>query len=272
MILTGKTIHRISRSFDELMSDRFDGRTFSTLFMDIREVAKSLRPQLRANDQEDNAKAVARDLEHFADVCDFIAHPTRDTKSRSNRNLMPSIGERILKDARAVLDCNTQSQSPSDTPAITESLISVDSCILGVVACLGSVLLPRNKNLNVQEVVKFLLSRKSQIALCIADALDGRLYDIEKRGLCVLQVLSYEGEYRLYCCVSGPYFGEPLGGGGFFKVGFPVMLTGAKDIDHVLSPYEGRSTVLVEETIEALDGPYIETYRGDDGLLHVRRI
>jgi hypothetical protein len=253
LVLSRKMRASIESCLDGICSDTFAEGAIRELMISLREFTRQIGAI------EGDSVRVAP-IKHFLEVCDFIGHSNRDRGV-----LEANIRVRSERIADALASGNALDWASS---TVVEEALHSDSIVAGMLTTAWLFISTFDPNIDRSSVL-CAWERKRDIALCLISLLqDSTIRLREKRGRAHLFVLSYEGNYRLYCRVFGSRAEEDglARTGGRFAVapGFPVIVTDAPDIDAVLKAH-GREDVVAE----SLPG-VIETYRGSDLRLHVR--
>ena len=246
----------IERCLAELSEGQFGERTVKELLIDLRELGRKVAGE--------RATAPGRAVADFVEVCDFVAHGNRDRghTARFIRDQAESLADAIARGQHEPL-----SEWGVVDPVGGEQVVGA---MLGVAWMYLRGFDPTPS----QDTVNPLLEWQHEIALCMISLLQDSFIELEsKKGIASLHVVSHEGFYRLYCRLYGSKINAEaqarMGGSGQVIVEFPVIITGAPDIDGVLPP---TTSEWHELPAAPPDPPIIEAYRANDGRLHVRII
>ncbi len=225
--------------------------------IDLRELARSA-PQIGLNDPK-----FRNVFMNFVDVCDFIAHTNR-TKGLFESKIRKQ-SERMA-DALASGD-QTRWDKVTNIPLVAD----MGSIVSGLLGTSFLCLCHFDKTLS-PSFLEPAHRRTDEIALCIISLLQDSIIKLKDDcGEAILHVLVHEGYFRLYCRVHGSRIEADArrrtGGSGRVAIGFPVLVTQARDVDEVLPPYTPELGLLEEHFTLP---PLIETYRNADGRLCVR--
>jgi len=256
-VLSRKVKSSVERCLNEITSGSFTETTVKELMIDLRELARSA-PQIGLDDPR--FRNVFLD---FVDVCDFIAHTNR-TKGTFETKIREQC-ERMA-DALASGDQNRWN-NVRNIPLVAE----MDAIVSGMLGTSFLFLCHFDKTLS-PSFLEPAYRRRDEIALCIISLLQDSIIRLKNdRGVAVLHVLVHEGYFRLYCRVHGSRIETDARrrtyGSGRVAIGFPVLVTRAKDFDKLLPPY----TPEIDPKGEHFTPPtLIETYRNPDGRLCIR--
>lgn len=255
-VVSRKTRLSVERRLAEIVDGAFSEPAVKDLMVDLRELA-------RAFPQDGGQPRFDRAITHFLEVCDFIAHGTRD-RGVIERTVRARVEG--LSDAYVRGDDAKWAQFSS-----AQDVISGDELAAGLLGMAFLVLSVGSPDLD-RRPLQRAFERKRDIALCIISILQDSIVELKSgAGQALLHIVSFEGRYRLYCQVLGSTLEQQArlktGGSGHLILAFPVVATEAEDIDHVLPQLSEESPLF--------DGPpgpppVVETYRAPDGLLHVR--
>jgi len=130
-----------------------------------------------------------------------------------------------------------------------------------------------------REQLNSVFEDKADMSLCIISLLQDTIIKLDKnQGVAILHVLDHEGQYRLYCRVLGSSIESEsrkrTGGSGHLILGFPVIVTNAKNIDNLQFNDQNEEETINKDLsfVQYNNKPprLIETYRGEDDNLHVK--
>jgi hypothetical protein len=248
-ILSRKIKQSILEGIDVLRFGPFVERDVKALLIDLREIAKYMLKSLAAERNEFTAM-----LREFVDVCDFVAHASRD------RGLV----ERTVRDHVKTLHASL-TLSPEEFSQIPVTQVLNANKFVLALAGVSSFALGKLQDMRGEFDATELVERQSEIALCILSLLQDSFISLkEEEGFGVLQLMPHEGKYRLYCRVVNSKIEREArartGGTGKLVLGFPVMVSTADCLD---------STIL-SHGHEVFPQPILETFRGPTGILQVR--
>jgi hypothetical protein len=258
-VLSRKVKASIERCLFDIFEGRFAEPTIKELLVDLRELAFQFPTGKGDEPKLDQA------ITDFVDVCNFVAHPNKD---RGN------IAKRIKTHAEKIADAIAKGgdEVASEILAV-EHIIHGDTIVAGMLGFAFRYLSSFKKDIQRDSLLPA-WERRNDIALCIISILqDATIRLKNEKWSAHLHVVSYEGYYRLYCSILGSRVDQDArartGGTGHVVIGFPVIVTGALDIDGVLPKATGLLSILPDVTQLH---PIVETYRRPDGSLHVRAI
>lgn len=222
------------------------------LLIDLREAAKYMRDRLSG---DPNFPAIQ--YKNFIEVCDFIAHASRD------RGLIESLVRRHVQRLHNSLDSAGVEQPQSiSVDGVLNANAMVPTLASIAYLCLSST--DETIDIGYFREVK---ERESEIVLCIMSLLQDSYIDLkEEEGYAVLQLYPYNGHHRVYCRVLNSKIEreaiERIGGNGQLVLGFPVVIGTAP------------CTTSDELNIANIDlpSPIFETYRDSELTLKLRRL
>lgn len=248
-VLSRKVRSSIFEGIELLRFSPFTERDVKTLLVDLRELAKYMAKAL-ASETNDLTNLMAE----FIEVCDFIAHASRD------RGLI----ERMVREHARTLHSSVSLTPDAFAKVPVAGVLNANRFVLALAAvsafALGNLDTKRR-----QTYVKELLERQSEIELCVLSLLQDSFIGLkEGEGFGVLQLMPYEGKYRVYCRVMHSKIEQEArtrtAGDGKLALVFPVMVSGAECVDpdiltcdHVVFPQ-----------------PIFETFRDENLRLQVR--
>jgi hypothetical protein len=220
-----------------------------TLLIDLREVAKYMAISLK---HETNDFTVL--ISEFIEVCDFIAHASRD------RGLV----EKMVRAHVEKLHTHLDMRSDDFSKIPMSGVLNANKFVLAL-AGISSFALDNLDPRTGPTKVKELMERQSEIALCIMSLLQESIIQLkEGAGFGVLQLIPHEGKYRIYCRVLNSKIEQEAkartGGSGTLVLGFPVMISDMKCVD----------PVILHCNHTAFPQPIFETYRDKNLLLQLR--
>lgn len=248
-ILSRKIKRSILNGIDILRFGSFTESDVKTLLIDLREVAKYMVKSVK---HETNDFTIL--TSEFIEVCDFIAHASRD------RGLVEKIVRAHVDKLHTHLDMR-----PDDFSKIPVSGVLKANKFVLALAGIASFALgnldPKTGPTKVQE----LQERQSEIALCIMSLLQDSVIQLkEGAGFGVLQLMPYEGKYRIYCRVLNSKIEQEAkartGGSGTLVLGFPVMISDMECVD----------PIILHCNHTAFPQPIFETYRDENLLMQLR--
>lgn len=205
-------------------------------------------------------------LANFADVCDFIAHTNR------NRGIFE---ERIRAHADKVAQVLEQGGDGDWQQATAVEIIShVDQFTIALLATAFLFLNTCDKKFSYKNLA---LSRMrwTEIGLCIASLLQDSTIRLKGgNGVAVLHLLVYQGFYRVYCRVLGSKVEQDAksrtSGLGHICLGFPVLLTGSVNTEHLLPAH---TPDWIGSDDKFIKPPLVfETFRAPNGSLLLRHL
>lgn len=259
-VLSRKTKVSVERRIAEIMEGRFTESAVKELLIDLRELARQIPTGTpEAPPQFDKS------FIHFIEICDFVAHSNRDRGV-----IETNVREHAERIAAALAGGGDQDWL---TLTAVKQIIHADGVVAGMLGTAQLFLLSFNESLQRDYLIPA-FERKDEIALCIISLLQDAIIRLKgNHGFASLHVQVYEGQYRLYCSILGSRMERDArqltGGSGSVVFGFPVIDTGAKDLDGILSLRTRNSFMLPPGENIPLPS-IVETYRETDGSLHVR--
>ena len=254
-VLSRKTKASIEHCLAQVVDGTFAESTIKELMVDLRELARKFP---RDGGQPKYDKAFA----HFLEVCDFVVHANRD-RGVIEKNVRAHVEG--LADALAKGDSEKWAKVSS-----VRNVIHGDELVAGMLGMTYLSLSPHDANPDTRGLERA-FGRKSDIALCIISILQDSIIELKDgSGHALLHMVSFDGRYRLYYQVLNSKVEQDArartGGTGRLILGFPVVVTNAEDIDHIL-PQLSEASPMLDDPVPP---PVIETYRALDGVLHVR--
>jgi len=269
--LSRKTKISIARNLQSLINKTYDELCIKELLVDLREISNKIikgepKPGAVRNEKLDQV------FKDFVDICNCIAHPNRDISGVLEKN----IRKHVDKMAKA-FDKNEERVSLSDLAKV-DKVITGDSIVGAMLASIFLYISKYDSSIS-REQLNSVFEDKADISLCVISLLQDTIIKLDKnQGLAILHVLDYEGQYRLYCRVLGSSIErdarERTGGSGHIIIGFPVIVTNARNIDNLEFSEHNEEVHLNREfsfiKYDKKLPPIIETYRGEDKNLHVR--
>ncbi|MGB4062827.1 MAG: hypothetical protein WBK19_03260 [Azonexus sp.] len=236
-----------------LKSGRFTETDVKALLIDLREVAKYMRDRLSSETNE-----FTRKNKEFIEVCDFIAHASRD------RGIIETNVRNHVQRLHAALETSTLEEF-QNIPV--ENVINANALVLALGGLAFFCFSSTDKDIS-NEFVSPLIERQSEIALCILSLLQDSIIELkDEEGFAALQLYPYEGTYHVYCRVINSRIEREAksrtDGQGRVILGFPVMVSAAKSL---LS----ADDLGIEDS--NFPFPIFETYRDEQGNLALRRL
>jgi len=268
LVLSRKLAISIKRNLKLLIDRTYGEDTIKMLLIDLREFLLEYIYQSARNNKTKNEvfDPLFKDLR---DICDCIAHSNRD------RGV---IEENIRSHIKKIIDALDAGNKTWDNVGKVDKLINGDSVVGALVSIINLFILKTNSTIERDQLIQ-IFHDKSNISLCIISLLQDIVVELEnKKDLAILHVRERDGTYRLYCNVfvslDGRVSNIQSGRPGYFTIGFPVIITSAKNIDG-LHFYEQDTEVNFAKDWSAIKHrdeppPLIETYRGEDKKLHVK--
>lgn len=256
-VLSRKVKSSVERCINEVITGSFTETTIKELMIDLRELARSA-PKIGLDDPKYRSVFL-----EFVDICDFIAHTNR------KKGLFESkIRERSERMADAL---TSGDQSHWEKVTKVPPVGDMGSIVEGLLGTSFLFLRQFEKTLSPS---LFLLARRKKIelAFCIISLLQDSIIELKDDcGVAILHILVHEGYFRLYCRVHGSRIETEAmrrtDGSGRIAIGFPVLVTRARDVDQIL-PQCTPGLGPMEDHFSL--PPLIETYRNADGRLRVR--
>lgn len=246
----------IERNLNSLIDKTYDETNIKELLIDLREIGNEIKSSA-GKSSESNAEAFDQTFVDFIDICNCIAHSNRlrGVLEENIRNHVDKIQTVLNKGGEADF---------SEATAV-ERVINGDSIVAAMLASIFLYLTTYDKEFDKEKLAP-VFEDKADISLCIISLLQDTAVTLKNRtGVSLLHVLPHEGKYRLYCRVLNSSIQresrERTGGTGSFVLGFPVVVTNAKNIDELQ----------FNENADELSR-IIETYRDTNGTLHARFI
>lgn len=244
-ILSRKVRKSIRVGIETLEAGKFTEHDLKTLLIDLREIAKYLRPAI--SDRADFNKM----LSDFTEVCDFVAHSSR------TYGLVQKAGNVHLKALSSRLELPVDEFTNLPVPSYIDA--DVFSGIIFVVAGLAL------KDLSQDRIAASAKKCQDDVALCVMSLLqDSNVRFKDNEGLGVLHLMPYEGKYRIYCQALGSKMEQEAkartGGAGKVIFGFPVVISSVRCEDpDILGCDFGTDPA-----------PIFETYRDENSILRMR--
>lgn len=185
-ILSRKVRHSILEGIEMLRYGPFTERDVKALLIDLREITKYMVKALAADSNDFTAL-----LRDFVEVCDFIAHASRD------RGLVEKTVRTHVKLLHASLTL-----SPEQFARVPVAQVLNANKLVLALAGVSSFALGNLEPKHRESDAKELQERQSEIALCILSLLQDSFISLkEEEGFGVLQLMPHDGRYRLYCRV-----------------------------------------------------------------------
>lgn len=270
-VLSRKTKIAIARNLKSLIDRTFTEPTVKELLVDLREISKKILEPKEGTVRNEKMDQIFKD---FVDICNCIAHPNRDISGVLEKNIRSHV------DKMATALRNNEEKIGLSEFSSVDKVISGDAIVCAMLASIFLYISKYDSTFN-RDHLNSVFEDKEDISLCIISLLQDTTIRLKDHGTAILHVMDYEGQYRLYCKVLRSTVDrdakERTGGEGHIIVGFPVMLTNAKNIDN-LKFYDHNGEVFINKDLSFLRdsekiSPLIETYRSDiDGKLHVKFI
>jgi hypothetical protein len=249
-VLSRKIIHAIRRNLEALQSGQFAEREVKELLIDVRELAKYVRPRIADGDPK-----FISSYDQFIDVCDCIAHANR----------IKGLIERNIRAYMQKLYANIHTLNFSQFEKLpVEDVLTGDSIVAALLATIHLSMSTYDGAFK-PEAMEPVLVNRDDIALCVISLLQDSTIELkEDEGNAMLHVLTHEHKYHLYCRVLNSLIQrearERTGGTGIVFFNFPVIITNAKCTDS-------------DELSAGPDLPkIIEVHRIQNGLLRVKII
>lgn len=217
LVLPRKISRSILEGIEVLCSASFTEKDVKALLIDLREPAKYLKGSLDTNDYTNH-------LNDFIEVCDFMAHASRD------RGLI----EKTVRNHVKNLHTKPNLTSDKFAKLPIARVLNADDIVLAL-AVVSAFVLDRLDKQNQTIQKEIIEERRPDIGLCIMSLLQDSFICLKEGGYGVLQLMPYEGKYRLYCQVHQSIIEreakDRTGGKGKLILGAPVMISSAKCID-----------------------------------------
>lgn len=254
MILSRKILFSVLNNLDKIVSGQFTEETVKLLLIDLREPAKAMLPFPEMDPKHIEARR------RFIEVCDFIAHPNKDRGD---------LEKEIRAHAEKMADAFQLGGERWQAVTANRKTIHGGEIVNGLQLVL-SLYLHTHGRLRLEKVVDAFRTHLDDLSLCIISILQDSVIQLnDNRGQAILNLVTHDQYYWLYCQVFGSRAETDArartGGTGRFVLGFPVIVTNAKDHDHVLA--EAPDGVTVDDIAQP---DIVETYRGVDGRLCLR--
>jgi len=239
----------IERNLKALVDKTYTESTIKELLIDLREIGKRIK-----HSSGEGPEMFDRAFSDFIDVCDCIAHSNR-IKGVLEENI-----RRHVEKIAATLE-EGGNRPFSDVSAVGR-VLNGDAIVAAMLSTIFLYLSTYDKDFDRDQLLP-VFEDKADISLCIISLLQDSTIALKQgHGHALLHVLDHEGQYRLYCQVLGSSIERDArartGGTGRLILGFPAILTNARNIDGLCFNQSDEIPKL------------IETYRGDDGRLHAR--
>lgn len=248
--LSRKILHSVRDSIERLKSPYFDERDVKALLVDLRELAKYLKNRLPGE-----TTPFTHMNTEFIDVCDFIAHASRDR----------GVVERNVRQHARLLYSKLETATVEEFTAVpVEGVLNADALVTAMLGIAFLGLSSCDKSITA-EFFSDIYKRKDEVALCILSLLQDLIIDLkEEEGFAFLHLMPHEGFYRLYCRVINSRIEREsrarTGGSGRMSLNFPVAFSSAKCIDDL------------PDCATAELPPIFETYRDEQMVLRVRAV
>ena len=253
--LSRKVLFSVLGNTHKILTGDFTEDHLKCLMIDLRELANEMNNNPSPNLKDNLA------LERFLEACDFVAHTNK------NRGI---ITEQIEAHADKIASALRNPNENGQISIFLQEGVSANQIVHGLFITLG-VFLRRFDLYGEDTIVDAFVKHGDDIALCIISILqDSRIRLMDNKGWAILYIAVFENRYGLYCRLH-EFKIELPGVEGAIKpdpqiLRFPVILTGAKDTDHVL-----LDAATDEAQLKGISEPkLIETCRGEDRKLHVR--
>lgn len=246
----------IERNLSRLIDKTYDESTIKELLIDLREIGNEIKSSA-GKTNEPNAEKFDQYFEDFIDICNCIAHSNR------LRGVLENNIRAHIEKIQNVLNEGGDADYYEATKV--ERIINGDSIVVAMLSAIFLYLNTYDKKFD-REKLNPVFEDKANISLCIISLLQDTTVTLKQNtGVSILQILSHEGNYRLYCRVFNSSIQreaqERTGGAGKLIFGFPVIVTSAENIDNLQ----------FNENDEGMP-KVIETYRDDNNNLHARFI
>lgn len=248
-VLSRKVRRSIFDGIEVLRYSPFTEGDVKALLVDLRELAKYMVKGL-AHETNGFTKLMAE----FIEVCDFIAHASRD------RGLI----EKIVRTHVRTLHENIRVTPEEFVKIPVTGVLYANNFVLAL-ASISAFALGYLDTKVCKTGIQELYERQSEIALCILSLLQDSVISLkDEEGFGVLQLMPYEGKYRIYCRVIHSKIEQEArvrtGGSGKLVLGFPVMFSAAECVD----------PVILSCNHEVFPQPIFETYRDENLRLQLR--
>jgi hypothetical protein len=256
--LSRKTKISIARNLQSLIDKTYDERCVKELLIDLREISNRIIKG-DPNSRTTRIEQFDQIFKDFVDICNCITHPNREISGVLEKNI-----RRHIKKMAQGLNQNQENVSPADFMKV-DTVITEDSIVSAMLASIY-LYISKYDSTYTREQLNPVFEDKANVGLCVISLLQDTIIKLsEDKGIAILHVMDHEGQYRLNCRVLGSSIDkdsrEMTRGVGHVSIGFPVVVTNAKNIDNLKFNLCSKKLP-----------PLIETYRGEDKNLHVRFI
>jgi len=251
-ILSRKILKSVEDGIQCIKLGTFTETEIKALLIDLREVAKYMRDRLSGDTND-----FTTHNRNFIEVCDFIAHASRD------RGVIEGIVRRHVRHLRESLESSTVDQFQRIP---IDGVLNANAMVLSIVGIAYFCLSSNDASIGI-DYFREVHERQSEVAQCIMSLLQDSFIELkEEEGYAALQLYPHNGQYRIYCRVlKSKIEGEAqerTGGNGRIVLGFPVVI--------------GAATCTASEELDIADDefpfPIFETYRDSDLILKLRRL
>lgn len=259
IVLSRKVMLSVSRGVEALNRGQFDESVVKMLLYDLRELARAA-PKIGLDDPK-----FASTFSDFVEICDFLAHSNR-TKGLFERKIRQKAEE-------IAFAINSGDEDKFKAAMSFVPIVNIEQVVAGMLGTAALFLIKGLPDFS-KNYLTAAFERREEIGLCILSLLQDTTIQLnDNAGRVIMNIISYDGRYRLYCRILGSRAQTDAriraGGNGRLILGFPVIETSIKNLDGVLTDKTGSHSYEVEE--QGLP-PLIETYRNTEGRLAVREV
>ncbi|WP_431104577.1 hypothetical protein [Roseateles noduli] len=236
-----KTLRTISENLNYVKLKTFDESHVKELMVDLRELARE-SPKLKINHPQ------AHIISDFAEVCDFIAHPSR-TQGAFRRKIREKLGHigKFIQEGKQLAEWGSIGRRYQHFHA--------DQYSFGLLSTAALHPLPGDYAFTSANTTKQLIR---EINVCIASILQDARVDLGDEGQAFLRLREHHGFWWLYCRV---HFSKITSA----PIEFPVMQTDMPTFCSPVTQEERRPYIEVVD--EQLAFPLYETERTVEGRL-----
>lgn len=252
-VISRKVLHSICAGVDLIRTARFDETHIKLLLIDLRELARyfATRPKMEENIVFTKAN------KNFIDVCDFIAHASR------NQGVMERMVREQVQRFHALPDAATV-QDALDIPIY--GVLRSDALVTSMAGIAYLALGATDRDRSADFLSAF-ATNSTEIELCIMSLLQDSMLRLKNGdGFASLHIQPRDGVLKLYCNVFDTKVEQDArrrtAGPGRLALSFPVMRSTVPFLDH---PEFIFSTDVLSPAI-------YETHRTNTGRLVLRRI
>lgn len=252
-ILSRKVLYSIRYGVECLKNGIFTEKDIKMLLVDLREMTKHFDLCITSTSDKEFTKAI----KNFFEVCNFVAHASRDR----------GIVENLVRDHALKLRANLDKTLEDFSEIPVNAVLDADMIATSLIFVAFQAIRSSDHTLNQECFFPLIHEQRTEIALCILSLLqDATIKLKDDEGFGFLHLMQHNGFYRLYCRLLNSRIEldarKSTGGSGRFVLGFPVMLSSARCLDTSIFP----------ESITTTLPPIYETYRDTAYNLQLRSI